>query len=215
MKKESQNRKPLKIGVLASGAGTNLQAIINAIDSGALNAQIVCVISDMESARAMERSRKREIPTYFISGDPFQTKLAGKAEEEYLKCLEKHQVQVVALAGFMRIVKSNILKAYKNRILNIHPSLLPAFPGVESWTQALNYGVKITGCTVHLVDEGTDTGPIIIQKSVPILEDDTTESLHARIQKQEHLAYPEALQLIAEGRLSVKGRRVYVEPERS
>lgn len=204
--------EPMKIGVLASGSGTNLQAIIDAIDSGSLNAEIVCVISDLENARAMERSRKKGIPTFFISGEPFKTKLEGKAEEEYLKCLEEHQTQVIALAGFMRIVKSRVLRTYKNRILNIHPSLLPAFPGVESWTQALNYGVKITGCTVHIVDEGTDTGPIIIQKSVPILENDTPESLHARIQEQEHLAYPEALQLIAEGRLSVKSRRVYIEP---
>ncbi len=212
MQKEAQKRKPLKIGVLASGSGTNLQAIIDAIDSGALHAEVVCVISDIKNARAMERSRKRKIPTYFISGEPFQTKLEGRAEEEYLKRLEKHQTQVVALAGFMRIVKSGLLQAYKHRILNIHPSLLPAFPGVESWTQAINYGVKITGCTVHIVDEGTDTGPIIIQKSVPVLEDDTPESLHARIQKQEHKAYPDALQLIAEGRLSVKGRRVNIAP---
>jgi phosphoribosylglycinamide formyltransferase-1 len=211
----AKDREPLKIGVLASGSGSNLQAIIDAINAGLLHARIVCVISDLEDARALDRARDEAIPCRYISAEPYKTKLDGRAEEEYLQCLREHEAQVVALAGFMRIVKKGILKTFRNRILNIHPSLLPAFPGVESWTQALNYGVKITGCTVHLVDEGTDTGPIIIQKPVPVLEDDTPESLHARIQEQEHVAYPEALQMMGDGRLSVQGRRVRISPKRS
>lgn len=213
MNKTSQN-KPLRIAVLASGSGTNLQAIIDAIQTGTLNARIVCVISDFEHAKAIERAEKYSIPAYFISGEPYKTKLEGEAEHKYIECLKKHNAEVIALAGFLRIVKSNLLRIFRHRIINIHPSLLPSFPGVESWAQAINYGVKITGCTVHIVDEGTDTGPIIIQKPVPVLDKDTPQTLHSRIQVQEHIAYSEALQLIAERRLLIKGRYVHILPSR-
>jgi len=202
------NRVPLPIGVLGSGKGTNLQAIVDAIEAGKLDARVVCVISDVEDAFIMERARKHGIPAEFISAAPFKTKLDGEAEQKYLEALKRYGAKAIALAGFMRIVKKGLLSAFPGRILNIHPSLLPAFPGMESWKQALDYGVKVTGCTVHLVDPCMDTGPIIIQKTVPVLDDDTPESLHARIQVQEHTAYPEALQLLAEGRMSVHGRHV-------
>jgi phosphoribosylglycinamide formyltransferase-1 len=205
--------KPLNIAVLGSGKGSNMQAIIDAIETGDLNARVVCVISDVENAYILERARKHGIPAHYINPAPFKTKLDGNAEDSYIEMLRGHKTEVIVLAGFMRIIKRKMLSAWPNRILNIHPALLPAFPGVDSWKQALTYGAKVAGCTVHLVDEGTDTGPIIIQKSVPVIEDDTPEALHERIQTQEHEAYPEALQLIAENRISVEGRRVRILPE--
>jgi len=205
---------PLRVAVLGSGRGSNCQAILDAIRSGALRAEVVCVLSDVPDAYILERARQAGIPAEFISAAPFKTKLDGAAEQRYLETLRRYRAEVVALAGFMRIVKRGLLAAFPQRILNIHPALLPAFPGVESWRQALEYGAKVAGCTVHIVDEGTDTGPIVLQKVVPILEDDTPASLHARIQSQEHLAYPEALQLFAEGRIAVEGRRVRIRPPR-
>jgi len=202
---------PLRLAVLGSGRGTNCQAIIDAIESGKLAAQIVCVISDVEDAVILGRAGKHGIPAEFISGAPFKTKLEGEAEQNYLDVLKKHRAEAIALAGFMRIIKRGLLSAFPGRVLNIHPSLLPSFPGMESWEQALNYGVKVTGCTVHVVDEGTDTGPIIVQRTVPVLDDDTPESLHARIQVEEHKAYPEALALLATRRLTVQGRRLVAE----
>lgn len=199
---------PLKIAVLGSGKGTNLQAIMEAIDEGRLNASIVCVISDHEDAFILERARRRSIPAHYISGAPFKTKLEGEAEQQYLQTLREAKADVVVLAGFMRIVKSGLLSAFPGKILNIHPSLLPAFPGMESWKQALDYGVKVTGCTVHIVDHGTDTGPIVVQRVVPVHDTDTPDTLHARIQVEEHQAYPEALQLLATGNITLKGRRV-------
>jgi phosphoribosylglycinamide formyltransferase-1 len=203
---------PLRIAVLGSGRGSNCQSIIDAIDRGALAAQIVCVIADVENAFILERARRQGIPAYYRSGAPHRTKLEGAAEAEYLAVLRRHEAEVIALAGFMRIVKRGLLDAYPGRILNIHPALLPAFPGTASWKQALDYGAKVAGCTVHLVDAGTDTGPILVQKCVAVQEDDTPETLHARIQEQEHLAYPEALQLFAEGRITLDGRRVRITP---
>jgi len=209
MKKNS--KEPLRIAVLGSGKGSNCQSIIDAINAGTLNAKVVCVISDVENAFILERATKNGIPAEFISAAPFRTKLEGEAEQKYLQALRKYRAQVIALAGFMRILKKGLLSAFPAAILNIHPALLPAFPGVESWKQALNYGTKVAGCTVHFVDEGTDTGPIIVQKAVPILEGDTPETLHARIQVEEHKAYPEALRLISEGRVSVEGRHVKIK----
>lgn len=205
-------RKPLVIGVLGSGKGSNCQALIDAIAAGRLQARIGCVISDVEHAFILERARAQGLRAEFISAAPFKTKLEGEAEARYVRVLRDCGVEAVALAGFMRIIKRGMLEAFPSRVLNIHPSLLPAFPGMESWTQALDYGARVAGCTVHIVDAGTDTGPIILQKAVPVLGDDTPASLHARIQVQEHEAYPEALQLLAEGRLRIEGRRVRILP---
>ena len=198
---------PLKIGILGSGKGSNCQSIIDAIANGTLNAQIVCIISDVEDAFILERARKHGIQAEFISGAPFKTKIDGEAEKAYIKALRNYGVEIVVLAGFMRIIKKGLLEAFPHKILNIHPALLPAFPGTESWKQALDYGTKVAGCTVHFVDEGTDTGPIIVQKTVPVIDSDTPESLHARIQKEEHKAYTEALRLISEGKITVHGRK--------
>jgi phosphoribosylglycinamide formyltransferase 1 len=199
---------PLSIAVLGSGKGSNAQSIIDAIREGRLRGRIVCVISDVQNAFILERARRHGLRAEFISGEPFKTKLDGEAERRYIRLLRECGADVIALAGFMRIIKPGLLSAFPNRILNIHPSLLPAFPGIESWKQALDYGARVTGCTVHFVDGGMDTGPIILQKAVPILDSDTAESLHARIQEQEHLAYPEALDLLAGGRIRIEGRRV-------
>ncbi len=169
-----------------------------------------CVLSDVEGAGILERAETRGVPAHFISGEPFKTKLEGAAEAGYIEMLLSCDSDVVALAGFMRMVKPGLLSAFPNRVINIHPALLPAFPGLASWKQALEYGAKVTGCTVHIVDEGMDMGPILVQKSVPVLEDDTPESLHARIQEAEHEAYPEALQLIADNRITIDGRRVRI-----
>jgi phosphoribosylglycinamide formyltransferase-1 len=158
----------------------------------------------------LERARQRGIPAFFVDCAPFKTKLDGAAETRAIELLRGHGADAVALAGFMRIVKRGLLAAFPMRVLNIHPALLPAFPGLRAWEQALNYGAKVAGCTVHFVDEGTDTGPIILQRAVEVRDNDTPESLHARIQQQEHAAYPEALRLLAAGRLRVTGRKVEV-----
>jgi phosphoribosylglycinamide formyltransferase-1 len=203
-------RQPLRIAILGSGKGSNAQAIIDAIQAGRLNGRVVCVLSDVEQAHILERARRQGIPAEFVSAAPFKTKLEGEGERRMIAMLRRYDAEVVALAGFMRILKPGLLSAFPSRVLNVHPALLPAFPGMDSWAQALKYGVKVAGCTVHLVDEGTDTGPIIVQKTVPVLEDDTPASLHARIQEQEHVAFPEALQLMAQGRICVEGRVVRV-----
>lgn len=204
------DRAPLNIAILGSGNGSNAQAILDAVAQGRLHARVVCVLSDVETAPILERARRLGVPAEFVSAAPFRNKLDGEGETRYLARLTHHGAEVVALAGFMRILKQGMLRAYRNRIVNIHPALLPAFPGTESWRQALDYGAKVAGCTVHFVDEGTDTGPVILQKVVPVLDDDTAASLHARIQVQEHVAFPEALQLLAEGRVTVEGRRVRI-----
>lgn len=199
---------PLRIAVLGSGSGSNAQSLMDAIAAGSLRAEIVCVLSDVTDARILDRARDHGIPAFHISAEPYKTRIDGAAESAYLDALRLHRAEVIVLAGFMRIIKRGLLTAFAGRIVNIHPSLLPAFPGIRSWEQALNYGVKLAGCTVHFVDEGTDTGPIILQRTVPVLDDDTPESLHARIQVEEHIAFPEALRLIADGRLCVRNRRV-------
>ena len=190
----------LKVSVLGSGNGSNCQAIIDAIEQDRLQATVACVISDVEDAPILGRARRHGIPAYYLSGAPSKTKLEGEAEQRYIDTLREHGAEVIALAGFMRIVKPRLLAAFPQRIINIHPALLPAFPGKQSWKQALDHGAKITGCTVHIVDEGVDTGPIVVQRAVPIMKNDTPESLHARIQIEEHMAYPEALQLFADNR---------------
>ena len=198
----------LRLGVLGSGTGSNLQAIFDAISMQRLSAVVACVISDVPDAYILERARSHRAPAFHIDPAPFKTKLEGEAEQRVIETLRKHKVDTVVLAGFMRIVKPGLLRAFPGRVLNIHPALLPSFPGLRAWEQALEYGVKVTGCTVHFVDEGTDTGPIIVQRPAPVLPDDTPETLHARIQEQEYLAYPEALQLLAAECLQVEGRRV-------
>jgi phosphoribosylglycinamide formyltransferase 1 len=201
----------LRLGVLGSGKGSNLQSILDAIAGGRLDARVVCVLSDVPDAFILERGRRAGVPALHVDCAPSRTKLDGEAERKVLAALRAHGADFVALAGFMRIVKPGLLDAFPNRIVNIHPALLPSFPGLHAWKQALDYGVKATGCTVHLVDAGTDTGPILVQRTVPVLDSDTPESLHARIQEQEHLAYPEALQLCAEGRVRVVGRRAIIQ----
>ena len=198
----------LTLGVLGSGSGSNMQAIVDAIDAGTLNARIACVITDVPGARILDRAQRHGIPAHYVDHAPFKTKLDGDAQQRVITQLRDNGVDTVVLAGYMRIIKQDLLQAFAGRILNIHPSLLPAFPGLQSWKQALDYGARVTGCTVHFVDSGMDTGPIIIQRSVPVLDDDTPEALHARIQEQEHTAYPEAIRLLAADRLRFQGRRV-------
>jgi len=200
------------LGVLGSGSGTNLQAILDAIGANALDARVGCVVSDVEDAYILERARLHGIPAHYVDGAPYRTKLDGTAEARVVDLLDRYGAQWVVLAGYMRMIKGGVLAARPGRILNIHPSLLPAFPGLAAWRQALEYGVKVTGCTVHFVDAGMDTGPILLQYTVPILDQDTSESLHARIQEQEHLAYPEALRLALGGAVRVEGRRVVDSP---
>lgn len=200
----------LHLGVLGSGSGSNMQSIVNAIEKGELDAEIKLVLADFPDAKILDRARRHNLPCAFLDCAPWKTKLEGAAEDRCIEMLQAAGVDTVVLAGFMRIVKPKLLAAFPNRVLNIHPALLPAFPGIHSWTQALDYGCKVAGVTVHFVDAGTDSGPIIVQKAVPVLEDDTPETLHARIQEQEHLAYPEALSLLAAGACTIDGRRVRI-----
>ena len=201
----------LRLAVLGSGSGSNMQSILDAIGAGTLDAEIRLVLADVADAFILERARRAGIPARFLSAAPYKTKLEGPAEEAYIQAIREAGADTVVLAGFMRIVKPGLLAAFPDRVLNIHPALLPAFPGLHSWKQALDHGAKVAGCTVHFVDAGTDSGPIIVQRAVPVLEGDTPESLHARIQEQEHLAYPEALRLLAAGRLAIQGRRVVIK----
>lgn len=187
----------LNLAVFGSGSGSNYQAIAEAIASGHLNARIACVISDVKQATILERARRFGHPAHYLDCAPFKTKLDGEAEARAIELIKKHGGNFIALAGFMRIIKPGLLTAFAGRIVNIHPSLLPAFPGLEAGRQALEAGVKETGCTVHFVDGGIDSGPIICQRKVPVIPGDTVETLMNRIHAQEHIAYPEALQKIA------------------
>lgn len=181
------------LGVLGSGSGSNMQAILDAIDAGTLDARIALVLSDNPDAFILERARKHGIEAGVIDCRGFKTKFPEEAQQETAARLKDAGVELICLAGFLRLVKRPLLDAFPDRILNIHPALLPAFPGLESWKQALDAGASESGCTVHYVDEGMDTGPIILQESVPVLPDDTPESLHARIQVVEHRLYPLAI----------------------
>ena len=200
----------LKLGVLGSGSGSNMQSIVDAIEKGELDAEVKLVLADVPDAKILDRAERHGIKHQYLDCAPWKTKLEGAAEDECIRLLKEAGCDTVVLAGFMRIVKPKLLEAFPMRVLNIHPAILPAFPGVHSWTQALDYGCKVAGVTVHFVDAGTDSGPIIVQKVVSVMEDDTPETLHARIQVQEHLAYPEALRHLAAGRLRVEGRRVHI-----
>jgi len=183
-------------------------AIAEACAAGQLPAQIVLVLSDAPEAAILERARERGVPARFLPPGRFRTKLDEDAERAYVAALREARVDLIVLAGFMRILKGEFLRAFPQRVLNIHPALLPAFPGLEGWKQALDYGVKVTGCTIHFVDQGIDTGPIVVQRAVPVLDDDTPATLHARIQEAERVAYPEAIAAVLGGRITVEGRRV-------
>ena len=200
----------IAIGVLVSGQGSNLQAIIDNIKSGKLDARIGCVISDKPEAFALKRAKEANVPAYYINPGSHKTYLETERELEYVKCLQKHKVELICLAGFMRILHSDFLRTFKDRIINIHPALLPSFPGLHAQRQAFDYGVKIAGATVHFIDEGVDTGPIIIQRAVGVEDADTEEELAQRILKVEHQIYSEAIRLFAEGRLKKIGRKVEI-----
>ena len=197
-----------KIGVVVSGRGSNLQSIIDHIAEGKLNVEIAVVVSDHREAFALERAAKAGIPTAVVERKGCKDK--AEFEDKIDAALRDKGAEVVILAGFMRILTGHFISRWENKIINIHPALLPSFKGVDAQGQAVDYGVKIAGCTVHFVDEGTDTGPIILQKAVPVFDDDTEETLAARILKEEHKALPEAIQLWADGKLTIKGRKVYV-----
>jgi phosphoribosylglycinamide formyltransferase-1 len=199
----------LRLSVLASGRGSNLQSIMDAAVAGKINSEVAAVISDNKDAFALERARKAGIPALHVNPKSFGSK--EEYEKAIVKLLKEHKVQLVCLAGYMRIVGKVILAAFPNRVINIHPALLPSFPGLHGQQQAWEYGVKYSGCTVHFVDEGMDTGPIIIQAVVPVFDDDTADTLAARILEQEHIIYPEAIGLLAEGRLKLNGRKVLVK----
>lgn len=183
----------IRLAVLGSGSGSNCQSIFNAIDDGRLDAEVVIVLSDHEDAFILERARRRGVPAEYIDCGGYKNKFPLELQAEIAAKLQALRVDLVCLAGFMRLVKQPLLQAFPNRILNIHPALLPNFPGVEAWKQALEAGVPQTGCTVHYVDSGMDSGEIIMQAFVPVLPGDTPESLHARIQVQEHILYPAAI----------------------
>ena len=196
-----------KIGVLISGSGTNLQAIIDAANAGAIPGQVAVVISNKADAYGLVRARNHGIPAEFIDHRSFENREAFDAR--VVEILRAHDVQLVCLAGFMRLLTPVFLSAFPKRILNIHPSLLPSFPGIHVERDTLNYGVRFSGCTVHFVDEGIDTGPIVAQAVVPVYEDDTESTLSARILKEEHRIYPMAIRLFLEGKLTISGRKVY------
>lgn len=207
-----ERSQQLRIGVLASGRGSNLQAVIDAIEARTLQAQIAVVLSNKKEAQALERARHHGLTDVFLDPKPYagQPDSREAYDRAILEVLKKHEVELVILAGYMKIVTSVLIKAYENRMMNIHPSLLPSFPGLDVQKKALDWGVKIAGCTAHFVTEGVDEGPIIIQAAVPVIEGDTAETLSARILVQEHRIYPQAIQLYAEGRLKVEGRRVVI-----
>jgi phosphoribosylglycinamide formyltransferase-1 len=200
---------PLKLGVLISGSGSNLQSIIDHIEKGSLNAEIKIVISNNPDAYGILRAKKHGLPVAVLNHRDFKSR--EDFDQELINTLQNNCVQLVVLAGFMRILTPAFLRAFPQRIINIHPALLPAFPGTHVQKQALEYGAKFSGCTVHFVDEGVDTGPIIIQSVVPVHDDDTEEALAARILKEEHRIYPQAIQFYADGQLDIDGRRVKIK----
>lgn len=201
-----------RIAVLASGRGSNLQAIIDAIESGTIqNVVVALVVSDRKNAYALERARQKNILTAYFNSRLFISR--EEYDRELVAYLEEQQIDLVVLAGFMRLLTPYFVLAFQSRILNIHPSLLPAFPGMNGVADALAWGVKVTGCTVHFVDEGLDTGPIILQEALPVAREDTVETLRQRIHALEHRLYPLAISLWAEGRLKIQGRRCLIDEE--
>ncbi len=196
----------MNIAVLCSGSGTNLQAIIDSVSEGYITAKIAFVLSDNKNAFALERAKKALIDTILLNPGDYKTR--EEFDREVVRNLKKHDVGLVVLAGFMRLLSTYFINEYKNRIINIHPALLPSFKGTHGIKDALDYGVKVTGATVHFVDEHLDHGPIILQKAVEVKDGDTQDSLLERVHKEEHKIYPEAVKLFVEGRLKIEGRRV-------
>ena len=209
VKRTVSNMSKLRLGVLASGSGSNLQAIIDSIKCGNFPCEIAVVISDKQDAYALKRAELYGINTEAVQSKTFHNREAF--DTELVRVLKDHNVELVVLAGFMRVVTRVLINAFPMRIMNIHPALLPSFPGLHVQKKAIEYGAKFSGCTVHFVDEGVDTGPIIIQAVVPVYDNDTEETLSARILKEEHRIYPYAIKLFAEGRLEVRDRRVIVK----
>jgi phosphoribosylglycinamide formyltransferase-1 len=203
----------LRVAVLASGRGSNLQSVIDAIEAGTVQSKIVAVISNKKEAPALERARRQGLPAIFVDPKPYAGRPDSREayDHELLEVLRQHDVELVLLAGYMKIVTTVLVEAFANRMINIHPSLLPSFPGLDVQKKAIEWGCKLAGCTVHFVTEGVDEGPIILQAAVPIFDDDTPDTLSARILEQEHKIYPRAVQIFAEGRLRVEGRRVFIE----
>jgi phosphoribosylglycinamide formyltransferase-1 len=201
----------LNIAVFASGRGSNFQSIIDSVKAGEIPAEIKILISDNQKAGALKRAEREDIENIFIDPDHFERKI--DYEEELINILEGVDVDLVVLAGYMRILSPLFVKHFKNKIINIHPSLLPAFRGLDAQKQAVDYGVKYSGCTVHFVDQGMDTGPIIMQAVVPVKQDDSADELAARILKEEHRIYPESIKLIAEDKLVIEGRKVKILKE--
>jgi phosphoribosylglycinamide formyltransferase 1 len=198
----------LVLGVLASGRGSNLQAILDAIAAGRCPARVAVVVSDRASAPALDRARLAGVKGVHVDPQAYPDRAAFDAA--VARVLAEHGVELVCLAGYMRVLSPSFVASFRGRILNVHPALLPAFPGLHAQRQALEHGVKVAGATVHFVDEGVDTGPIVLQAAVPVREDDTEDTLAARILAEEHRLYPEAIRLAAEGRLRVVGRRVVI-----
>ena len=199
----------INIGVLASGRGTNLQAIIEAIEDGKIEGEIKIVMSDHPKACALKRAQQYLIDTRYIDFKEFKNR--EDYDKEIIKSLKEKKIDLVVLAGYMRILSPYFIRTYKNKIINIHPALLPSFSGLHAQGQAVKYGVKVSGCTVHFVDEGVDSGPIVLQRALEVKDDDTEESLAERILKEEHQIYPQAIQLFSQGRLMIKGRRVFIK----
>lgn len=188
---------PLRLGIIGSGKGSNFRAIADAISAGTLNAEARIVLSDIPDAGILDLAELRGIPAQFVNPGRFKTKMEPEAEERLVTLLRDAKAELVVLAGYMRMIKAPLLDAFPNRIINIHPSLLPQFPGLQAWRQAIAAGASESGCTVHFVDGGMDTGPIIAQRKVPVLPGDTPETLHARIQVEEHSLYPEVIATLA------------------
>jgi len=208
-----RSEQKFRIGVLGSGKGSNFAAIADACAAGRIPAEVSLVLSDVADAKILERARERSLAVQFIPPGNFRTKLDEEAERAFVAALVKANVDLVVLAGFMRVLKGEFLRAFEGRIINIHPSLLPSFPGLEAWKQALEHGVKVTGCTVHFVDAGVDAGPIIAQEAVRVLDDDRPETLHQRIHAAEYELYPRCIAAIARGEVTVEGRLVVFKRE--
>ena len=196
-----------KLGILGSGSGSNMVAIDDCCRMGKLAAEVVLVLSDVKESGILARAKERSLPYAYIAPGGYRAKLDDQAEKEFIDRLKTAKVDWVILAGFMRIIKSVFLKAFPERIVNVHPSLLPSFPGLDAAAQALDYGAKMTGTTVHLVDQGIDTGAVVAQESVRIEENDTPETLHERIKTVEHWLYPQALADLVAGRIQICGRK--------